>query len=78
MDGADAAKAFLVERGATETRAELVWNAIALHTSMLVEHAAPQVALVGNGAGIDVFGSVGEAFDELRLYVGGDDHLFVL
>jgi hypothetical protein len=57
MDGADAAKAFLVSRGVPEGRAELVWNAIALHTSMLVEHQAPQVGLVGNGAGADVFGS---------------------
>jgi hypothetical protein len=57
MDGADAAKAFLVSRGVPEGRAELVWNAIALHTSMLVEHQAPQVGLVGTGAGADVFGS---------------------
>src|SRR5579862_3106794 len=56
MDGADAAKAFLVSRGVTDARAELVWNAIALHTSMLAEHQAPQIALVGNGAGADVFG----------------------
>jgi hypothetical protein len=33
MDGADAAKAFLVSRRVTEARVELVWNAIALHTS---------------------------------------------
>jgi HD domain-containing protein len=56
MDGADAAKAFLVSRGVAEARAEVAWNAIALHTSMLAEHQAPQVALVGNGAGADVFG----------------------
>ena len=57
MDGADAAKAFLLSRGVSETRAELVWNAVALHTSMLVEHHPAQVALVGDGAGVDVFGS---------------------
>ena len=57
VDGADAAKAFLVSRGVSEARAEMVWNAVALHTSMLVEHYPPQVALVGNGAGADVFGS---------------------
>jgi len=56
MDGADAAKTFLVSHGVGEARAELVWNAIALHTSMLAEHQAPQIALVGNGAGADVFG----------------------
>jgi HD domain len=57
MDGADAAKAFLVSRGVAEARAELVWNAIALHTSMLVEHQPAQVGLIGSGAGADVFGS---------------------
>ena len=57
MDGADAAKAFLVSRGVSEARAELVWNAVALHTSMLVEHQPAQVALVASGAGADVFGS---------------------
>jgi len=57
VDGADAAKAFLVSRGVTEARAELVWNAVALHTSVLVEHQPPQVGLVGDGAGADVFGS---------------------
>jgi HD domain len=57
VDGADAAKAFLVSRGVSEPRAELVWNAIALHTSVLVEHQPPQVGLVADGAGADVFGS---------------------
>lgn len=57
MDGADAAKAFLLGRGVSETRAELVWSAVALHTSMLVEHQPAQVGLVGSGAGADVFGS---------------------
>ena len=56
MDGADAAKAFLTERGVRSERAELVWNAIALHASILVEHQDPQVGIVGNGAGADVFG----------------------
>jgi hypothetical protein len=57
VDGANAAKEFLVSRGVTEARAELVWNAIALHTSALVDHQAPQVGLVGSGAGADVFAS---------------------
>jgi len=57
VDGADAAKAFLASQGVTDARAELVWNAIALHTSVLVEHQSPQVGLVGDGAGADVFGS---------------------
>jgi HD domain len=57
VDGANAAKEFLTSRGVTEARAELVWNAIALHTSALVDHQAPQVGLVGSGAGADVFAS---------------------
>ena len=57
MDGADAAKAFLISRGVADPRAELVWNAIALHTSMLVEHQPPAAGLVGSGAGADVFGA---------------------
>lgn len=57
MDGADAAKAFLAEHGVRSGRAELVWNAIALHASILVEHQDPQIGIVGNGAGADVFGS---------------------
>jgi hypothetical protein len=57
IDGANAAKAFLVARGVSEARSELVWNAVALHTSMLVEHQPAQVGLVGSGAGADVFGS---------------------
>lgn len=57
VDGANAAKEFLASRGATEARAELVWNAIALHTSPLIDHQAPQVGLVGSGAGADVFAS---------------------
>src|SRR5207245_2753594 len=35
MDGADAATEFLIKRGVTEARAELVWNAIAMHASTL-------------------------------------------
>ncbi|HYM43572.1 MAG TPA: HD domain-containing protein [Steroidobacteraceae bacterium] len=57
MDGADAAKAFLVSRGVSDGRAELVWNAVAMHASMLVDHQPAQVGLVGDGAGADVFGS---------------------
>lgn len=57
MDGADAAKAFLVSRGVSDSRAELVWNAVAMHATVLVDHQPAQVGLVGDGAGADVFGS---------------------
>jgi hypothetical protein len=56
IDGADAAKRFLGERGFAATKIEVVWDAIAMHTSALSERKGPEVALVGMGAGIDVFG----------------------
>lgn len=55
VDGADAAKAFLTAQGLDEGKAELVWDAIALHTTYAVPpHKAPEIALVQLGAGIDV------------------------
>jgi hypothetical protein len=56
IDGADAAKRFLSQRGFPGARIEVVWDAIAMHTSALSSHEGPEVALVGDGAGIDVFG----------------------
>jgi hypothetical protein len=57
MDGADAAKSFLENHGVHGDRAEIAWNAIAMHTSALAAHQPAQVSLVGHGAGVDVFGS---------------------
>jgi HD domain len=57
IDGADAAKRFLSERGFAHARLEVIWDAIAMHTSALTDRKGPEVALVGTGAGIDVFGS---------------------
>jgi len=56
IDGADAAKRFLSQRGFPNARIEVIWDAIAMHTSALSGHKGPEVALVGSGAGIDVFG----------------------
>jgi hypothetical protein len=56
IDGADAAKRFLSQRGFANARIEIIWDAIAMHTSALSGHKGPEVALVGSGAGIDVFG----------------------
>jgi hypothetical protein len=67
VDGADAAKAFLVSRGVSEPRAELVWNAIALHTSVLVEHQPAQTRLVGAGAGADVFAAELDTLPKARI-----------
>ena len=58
VDGADAAKRFLVEHGYSEAKTELVWDGIALHTSGgIVGRKAPEIALVHFGAYVDVFGA---------------------
>ncbi len=55
VEGADAAKAFLAEQGMDERRIDVVWDAIALHTTMSVpQRKRPEIALVQTGAGIDV------------------------
>ncbi|HSY09051.1 MAG TPA: HD domain-containing protein [Steroidobacteraceae bacterium] len=56
IDGADAAKRFLNEQGFAREKTEVVWDAIALHTSALSDRKGPEVALVSAGAGTDVFG----------------------
>jgi hypothetical protein len=56
IDGADAAKRFLKQRGFSAAKAEVVWDAIAMHTSALSDRKGPEVALVAVGAGTDVFG----------------------
>lgn len=57
VDGADAAKTFLLEHQVSEQKAELVWDAIALHTSVgIAARKQPEVALVQIGASMDVGG----------------------
>jgi HD domain len=56
IDGADAAKRFLGQRGFPGAKIAVIWDAIAMHTSALSDRKGPEVALVGNGAGVDVFG----------------------
>lgn len=57
VDGADAAHAFVMKHGLSEEKAEIVWDAIALHTSIgIVSRKQPEIALVGTAAGMDVFG----------------------
>lgn len=57
VDGADAAQAFVLEHGLAEEKAEIVWDAIALHTSIgIASRKQPEIALVHLGAGADVFG----------------------
>jgi hypothetical protein len=57
VDGANAARAFLTERGVTAADAQSVWLGIALHTTPGVpEFLAPEVALVTAGVETDVLG----------------------
>ncbi|MDM8011372.1 MAG: HD domain-containing protein [Parasphingorhabdus sp.] len=55
--GADAADAFLKDEGIDSERREIVWDAIALHTSIgIATRKRPEIALVHIGAGVDVLG----------------------
>ncbi|MFD3451394.1 HD domain-containing protein [Streptomyces sp. NPDC058691] len=57
IDGADEARRFLLEHGAGEDRARLVWEGIALHTTPEIPwHMAPEIALVTSGVEVDVLG----------------------
>ncbi len=55
VDGADAAKEFLAEQGMDEAKIDIVWDAIALHTTEEIpQRKRPEIALVQTGAAIDV------------------------
>ena len=65
VDGANAAADFLRSRGIAPGQIEIVWNAVALHTTPgIPEFMRPEIALVQAGAGMDV---VGRGFDEFSL-----------
>jgi HD domain len=57
IEGAEAARKFLGERGVSEERIEIVWDGIAMHPSALAHYKRPEIALVANGAAVDVVGS---------------------
>src|SRR3984893_7026548 len=57
VDGANAARTFLKQHGVPETSIEVVWDAIALHTTPgIPQHKKPEVALVTAGVEMDVLG----------------------
>ena len=57
VDGANAARDFLLERGVDESDARKVWLSIALHTTPNVpEFLEPEIALVTAGVETDVLG----------------------
>ncbi|NEB75023.1 HD domain-containing protein [Streptomyces sp. SID14478] len=63
IDGADAARDFLLRHGLTAERARIAWTAIALHTTPEIPYRMePEVALVTAGVEVDVLGF---GFDEV-------------
>ncbi|MGW1810844.1 HD domain-containing protein [Streptomyces sp. NPDC002078] len=65
LDGADAARRFLLEHRVPDRKARLVWEAIALHTKPEIPwRMAPEIALVTAGVEIDVLGIGYEEIDE--------------
>jgi hypothetical protein len=62
VDGADAARDFLRSHGIPEPKADLVWEAIALHaTPGIPQYMRPEIALTNAGVIMDVLGI---GFDE--------------
>ena len=65
VDGANAARDFLRSYGIPETDVELIWDAIALHTTPgIPEHKKAEVALVTSGVEMDVLGLAYEQFTD--------------
>jgi hypothetical protein len=58
VDGANAAREFLKERGISAQQTQLVWDAIALHTTpTLALHKEPEVVMTHSGIAVDVLGA---------------------
>jgi hypothetical protein len=65
VDGANAARDFLGKYGVPESSVEMVWDAIALHTTPgIPEYKKAVVALVTAGVEMDVLGFAYNDFDE--------------
>ena len=63
VDGANAARDFLKSHGLPPAALQLVWDTIALHTTIgIAEHKEPEVALMYSGVGLDV---MGEGYENL-------------
>ena len=67
VDGANAARDFLRSYGIPQAAVEIVWDAIALHTTPgIPEHKKPEVALVTAGVEMDVLGIAYEQFTDAQ------------
>jgi HD superfamily phosphodiesterase len=50
LDGANAARSFLLERGVPQTSVEIVWDAVALHNTLEIpKYKRPEIELVYEG-----------------------------
>ena len=68
VDGANAARTFLTEHGIPMQQTQLVWDAIALHTThSIAVHKEPEVATTHSGIFMDVMGAGLDLIPELRL-----------
>jgi hypothetical protein len=57
VDGANAARTFLKSRSISTQKTQIVWDAIALHTTRSIAlHKEPEVAMTQVGIAADVFG----------------------
>jgi hypothetical protein len=57
VDGANAARSFLEQHGISGGDTQMVWDAIALHTTIgVAQYKEPVVALLYHGVGFDVMG----------------------
>jgi hypothetical protein len=58
VDGANAARAFLKDRGIPTQQMQVVWDAIALHTTPTIAlHKEPEVVMTHSGIAVDVLGA---------------------
>jgi hypothetical protein len=58
VDGANAARAFLKDRGISMQQTQVVWDAIALHTTRSIAlHKEPEVVMTHSGIAVDVIGA---------------------
>jgi hypothetical protein len=58
VDGANAAREFLKVRGISAQQTQVVWDAIALHTTpTLALHKEPEVVMTHSGIAVDVLGA---------------------
>src|SRR6202049_636445 len=72
VDGANAARAFLKDRGISKQQIQLVWDAIALHTTRSIAlHKEPEVAMTHSGIAV---ASIGVGLDRTPTQQQHDTH----